>query len=219
MHHFSFKKIGKDESNFGNLLQESRKAKNLDLTTVSKTLGISEKYLQALESNRFDLLPSGIYKKNFIKKYSEYLGIDKNVFNNKIEEAYREDNDDPFAGKIIDKKKLIVFPRIFRNAFFILAVIACFLYLSFYVRKIVSPPELTIYTPENNLLIEEKTIEVRGETDIEAEIRINGELVLADREGNFSATINLRNGLNTITISSKKKYSKENIEIRQILVE
>jgi hypothetical protein len=60
---------------------------------------------------------------------------------------------------------------------------------------------------------------VVGETEAEAELKINGEMILSNNNGNFSQTINLKSGLNNIIISTKKKYSQENIIIKQVLVE
>lgn len=89
----------------------------------------------------------------------------------------------------------------------------------FYFQKIISAPKLTIIYPEKNLLTKETAIEIKGQTEKEAEVKINGELILNNNNGNFSQTINLKKGLNTITINAQKKYSKESSVTRQILVE
>ena len=58
-----------------------------------------------------------------------------------------------------------------------------------------------------------------GQSETEAEVKINGELILMDEDGNFSKLINLKKGVNPLEISAKKKYSRENLIIRQVLVE
>ena len=50
------------------------------------------------------------------------------------------------------------------------------------------------------------------------EITINEEFVLINPDGSFSKEINLKNGLNAIVITAKKKYSRQNNIIRNILV-
>lgn len=216
---FSLKKIATEEINFGELLRELRSNQGLELNFISRKLGIKEDYLIAIEKNRLDLLPSGIYRKNFLKKYADFLEINKKVLINKLKELESEEKDDPFINKKITKKHLIVFPKIIKVILFSLAILACFLYLIFYARKVVTPPELIISAPENNLLTKNRSIEVIGKTEAEAELKINGEIILSNHDGNFSQTINLKSGLNNIIISAKKKYSQENIIIKQVLVE
>ncbi|MHB8903643.1 MAG: helix-turn-helix domain-containing protein [Patescibacteria group bacterium] len=205
---------------FGEKLRQARLFKNLRLEDIAKKINISAKYLNALEEENFDNLPSGLYRKNFLREYANYLGLD-NLELIKQLEVNSENNSsvNPFSKKILKKSKFLVFPKIIRNALLFLSVLICFLYLIFYFQRIISAPELTIVYPEKNLLIKETSIEIKGQTEKEAEIKINGELVLNNNNGIFLQAVNLKKGLNTITISAKKKYSKESIVTRQILVE
>jgi len=190
------------------------------LEDVSRKINISAKYLSALEEENFENLPSGLYRKNFLKEYANYLGLDSLELIKQLETTPENDSvDNPFSQKILKKSTFLVFPKIIRNILFFLSVIICFLYLIFYFQRIVSAPSLTIIYPEKNLLIKNISIDIKGQADKEAEIKINGELVLNNNNGLFSQTINLKKGLNTITISAKKKYSRESTATRQILVE
>jgi hypothetical protein len=62
----------------GEILREARKKKGIGIPEVSETTKISVRILEALEDNRFDVLPAAIYVKGFLKTYSEYLGLDAN---------------------------------------------------------------------------------------------------------------------------------------------
>jgi cytoskeletal protein RodZ len=205
---------------FGEKLRQARLFKNMRLEDVSRKINISTKYLSALEEENFDNLPSGLYRKNFLKEYANYLGLDSLELIKQLETTPENDSvDNPFSQKILKKSTFLVFPKIIRNILFFLSVIICFLYLIFYFQRIVSAPSLTIIYPEKNLLIKNISIDIKGQADKEAEIKINGELVLNNNNGLFSQTVNLKKGLNTITISAKKKYSRESTATRQILVE
>ena len=57
-------------------LKQKRTEKNLTLNEVSKTLHIQTRYLEALENNRFDLLPSLVQARGFARLYADFLGID-----------------------------------------------------------------------------------------------------------------------------------------------
>lgn len=211
--------IKKEGLKAGTILAENRKTKNLKIEDVSRRLGIKIDYLKAIEDNRFDLLPSGIYGRNFLKKYANFLKEKHVLLTEEIKRMEQEERSDPFSKRAVDKKHFRLLPRMLRNALLITALGICFLYLAFYARRIASAPKLEISYPSDNLLTTEKSIRVEGLSEEEAELRINGELILNNEDGHFFQEINLKSGLNTITISAKKKYSKENIITRQILVE
>jgi hypothetical protein len=64
----------------GNSLREARLRQSLDLARVEDDTKIRAKYLQALEDERFEILPSDTYVKGFMRTYAEYLGLDGQVY-------------------------------------------------------------------------------------------------------------------------------------------
>ena len=92
------------------------------------------------------------------------------------------------------------------------------MYLGFFINNIISPPKLFISYPEKDLTTDKKFIEITGITEQEVQIYINEDLVLVDVYGSFSKRISLKEGLNLISITAQKKYSKKNEIIRKILV-
>lgn len=218
MNAFTSKQLPSEES-FGNKLRQIRLSKDLKLEQLSQTLGIRREYLAALEDEQFENIPSGLYGKSFLKKYAQKLGIPKKEISAQINLMNSKEEDDPFSQKIAKKRDFIIFPKFLKNSLIVLAVFACLAYLIFYFNQSLRPPQLNIIHPAGNLLITDNQINIQGWTEPETEIKINEVLVLSDDGGYFSQVINLKKGLNTITISAKKKYSRENIELRQILVE
>ena len=61
----------------GETLRRERLRRNLDLETVSRELKISPKLLDAIESEKFDRLPGGVFAKAFVRQYAHYLGLDE----------------------------------------------------------------------------------------------------------------------------------------------
>lgn len=213
------KKIDQTES-LGQKLAQARILKKLNIEDIAKRINIRAEYLRALEEERPERLPAGLYGKNFVKEYAKFLNVDvKDILLNLDERVINNSPQNPFSRKILNKGKLIIFPKLIKNLFIVGLIIICFLYLIFYFKKIVLPPKLIITQPANNLSISGTNITISGETEIEAEVKINGEIVLNNNNGVFSQTINLKKGLNNIIIKSKKKYSREQIISRQILVE
>ena len=60
----------------GSELKSARESRRISLETVSKRTKIAQKYLEALEENRYDLFPSQTYSKGFIRAYAKVVGLD-----------------------------------------------------------------------------------------------------------------------------------------------
>ena len=205
----------------GAKLKSARELRQITAETASKRLNIRLDYLIAIEEDRFERLPSGLYSKNYIKEYSKFLGLPANEIKKWLNDNLEMVNEanDPFSQKVVRKKEFIIFPKLIKNIILILIFLACLLYLALYFKKIVFPPELIIYQPDKNLKTSENSIKIKGKTESEAELSINGESILNTNEGEFETIINLKKGVNNITITAKKKYSGEASVLRQILVE
>lgn len=206
---------------FGGKLKEIRELKKIPLELAAKKIHINLKYLSAIEEDRFDKLPAGLYSRNYIREYAKLLGLPtseiKKWLNKNLDQI--NENSDPFSKKVLRRHQFIAFPRLIRNLILLVLFLACIFYLAYYLKKIVFPPNLDIYQPDKNLKINENFIEIRGKTESEAEISINGETVLNNNNGDFYANIKLKKGINNILIKAKKKYSGESSVLRQILVE
>jgi len=219
MTYFTPKKLPLEETS-GEKLRQARCYKNLKIEDIAKKINIRAEYLIALEEENLDKLPAGLYGKNFLKEYARFLGLKpRDLLKNWSEQTGGDNREDPFSQKIVKKNKFIIFPKIIKNALIIAAVLICFLYLVFYFKKVILSPELIITQPDKNLLITSNFITVSGQTEPEAEVKINDEIVLNNHNGYFSQTVNLKKGLNNLIITAKKKYSQEKTVTRQILVE
>jgi cytoskeleton protein RodZ len=60
----------------GSSLRAAREHQRLELSAVERATRIRTKYLQALEDERFDLLPGTAYVKGFLRTYADFLGLD-----------------------------------------------------------------------------------------------------------------------------------------------
>jgi cytoskeleton protein RodZ len=61
----------------GQELKKDREARGISLKTVADTTRISQRYLEAVESDRLDLLPGGFFVKGILKAYAGAVGLDE----------------------------------------------------------------------------------------------------------------------------------------------
>jgi hypothetical protein len=63
-------------ASFGETLKRERELREISLRQIAEATKISIRFLEALEENRFDVLPGGLFNKGFIRAYSRFIGID-----------------------------------------------------------------------------------------------------------------------------------------------
>jgi len=219
---FKRNKILSETENLANEFHQARKDKKLKLKEIASEINIDLSYLKALENGEYHKLPEGVYRKNLIKEYAIFLGLDeKKILENLGEQlnSQPKTEKDFFSKQVIKSHKFLIVPKIIRSVIIITIVLVCFTYLGFYLKNIVAPPELNITSPQDNIVISDNFINIIGQTEEGAELSINGEFITSSTDGLFFKKINLKEGINTITIVAKKKYSRERIVKRQILVE
>lgn len=62
---------------FGENLRREREMRGVTLEEISESTKISTRMLKALETDQFSELPGGIFTRNFIRAYAQYLGLDE----------------------------------------------------------------------------------------------------------------------------------------------
>ena len=61
---------------FGERLKRERELRGIQLHEIAQATKISVRFLEALETDRIDLLPGGIFRRSFVKAYSDHVGLD-----------------------------------------------------------------------------------------------------------------------------------------------
>lgn len=219
---FQSNKIYLDSEMVSEQLRSARQSKKIKLSEIAKKLNINEKYLTALEKGEYNKLPHGVYGKNFLREYALFLGLDYKKLATDFEEEVNalepKKQKEIFSKQVVKKRYLLAMPKILRNIFIFLVICTCFIYLGYRVNKIIAPPFLILSYPAADIITEQNSLEIVGRTEAEANLIINGQTVLTDKNGNFLQNISLKNGINIITVTASKKHSRANTIIRQILL-
>ena len=63
-------------ASFGENLRRERELRGIELREMAEATKISIRFLQALEQDRVDILPGGIFQRAFVRQYAKYLGLD-----------------------------------------------------------------------------------------------------------------------------------------------
>lgn len=85
----------------GQILTQTRKRKRIGLDRAAKATRIKTDYLQALEEDNYQKLPSLTSAKGFLKNYAEFLGLSSE----KILAVFRRDFSGDKAGELLSQEK------------------------------------------------------------------------------------------------------------------
>ena len=68
---------GNNVGEFGDKFRKARESKNLTFDAVANVTKIGARMLQAIENERFDQLPGGVFNKGFVRAYARHVGLDE----------------------------------------------------------------------------------------------------------------------------------------------
>jgi cytoskeletal protein RodZ len=63
-------------TSFGENLRRERELRGVSLREIADSTKISVRFLEALEQDRLDVLPGGIFRRAFVREYARHLGLD-----------------------------------------------------------------------------------------------------------------------------------------------
>lgn len=197
----------------GERLRQARLDRGISFKKASKDLNIATKYLEALEFNQPKLMPGKEYFDRYLKKYSEYLALDSMEM-----EKLRQKADEFNQSQFIKKQNSRAWSEYLSRILIAVAIIGLVSFLIFKVNDIFQPPPLSIISPADGQIVTDRQLLVSGMSSPEAEIVINNKAVYVEQSGKFTTTVDLQKGLNLITMTAKKRYSRTTTaEIRVLL--
>lgn len=211
-----------DAETLGQKLRALRLSANRTLSEMAAVSKIRRGHLEAFEQDRHDALPPPIYARQFLKAYVQALGGEVGYFLDRYD-AERGTCDFTHATRLPPLRRraaeFLVTSKFLRAAALGSIVLCLATYLGQQLVDIVAPPEITVSFPANGWTTNDATIEVRGSAEQETTIQVNGEPVLLKPDGTFTANVALERGVNLITVSGTKRYSRSQTEERRILLE
>lgn len=84
---------GHRAGSFGPALRKAREDRGIDLGAIADSTKIGKDKLRALESNRFEELPGGVFNRGFVRAVAECIGVDAEEMVAAYEEEERAQSD------------------------------------------------------------------------------------------------------------------------------
>ena len=145
-----------------------------------------------------------VYVHNFIKAYARILELEPHD----LIDRYQKEKKLFYTTKGLKQKKvggilrkqtikgfdMLIVPRIIKGLLIAVLLGMVFSYIVLSVKQMNEAPLLAVDYPENNIIIEDTSIIIKGFADREAQVTINGVDTLLDSQGLFTKELNLKKG-------------------------
>ena len=199
----------------GEMLQNARERKGVDLFRAERDTKIRLKYLAALEDSDYGALPPLVYTKGFLRNYAIYLGLDP-------EDVLIKWRDETQVGRKVERpavapppqpltaprRTIAITPSLFVAGLFSLVVIGVFVWIGWQLVRFADVPTISISSPAalvTNVPAGTETYLLAGVSGPHAEITITTPdsqrmTVVADENGSWSREVNLAAGRNDFTV-------------------
>ncbi|HEY3542203.1 MAG TPA: RodZ domain-containing protein [Gaiellaceae bacterium] len=89
----------------GPSLKEARIRRGLSPADVHKAIRIRERYLTALEEERWELLPGDAYTKGFLRTYAEYLGLNGQLYIDEYNGRIAQHDEEPLVPEALKGRR------------------------------------------------------------------------------------------------------------------
>jgi cytoskeletal protein RodZ len=214
---FKGKTFGPKES-VGIIFRRQREAMRLSLYHASQQAGIAERYLRALEEGAYTQLPGLIYGKNFVRVYSAMLGLSAAPLVRAFAQEYKGAttiSHDRDASKMATRRRWFTPMRV-RVGLGLTVVALLGWYVTGEVVQLVRAPELIVATPSRDIMTTDRTLTVAGRAEAEARIMVNDRSI-TNRDGAFQTTVDLHEGVNTITVRAFRRHGRDHTVTRNVV--
>jgi len=208
------------QTSLGRFLREARKNKGLSPTRLSEMSRIPLWHLKSIEEGNYENLPPEVYLRGVFSRLAKFLELSPKDI---LVKYYKENPQSKIAEEVfsptprplnlsywaITPKKIAVFSSI-------LFLILIFAYLWYQYNVFIGPPTLVLLEPQQDLEVLSPEIKIKGNTDSDVNLTINGQDVYVNQDGLFDSTVNLTAGINAVEIHVKNRRGEETTIVRRI---
>jgi cytoskeletal protein RodZ len=204
----------------GKVLRARRLELGKSVEQISVETKIQPKYIQQLENDEYENFESEVFMNGFIKIYASHmsLNVDKvlalyrrgsgkeNPSKNKTNK--KEDSRNKKKSNRKDKISQLATPKNIIVIVLTLIVFSVLIYLVIQFYNFQKQPVLEVYEPTNNTVVDTDEVTVKGSSEKNTTVEINGEPIILDENSDFEVIIKLTEGNNAVNIRAIKDNNK-----------
>lgn len=213
------------ESSVGGRIRARRKELRLEIESVSHSLHVPVRALEAIEDDEYEYFSAKVYALGVLRKLMALLTIAD------AERIMREFSTEWDVKNYHAKRELkplpenrgdapVLTPKRIGAIVAILFLIALSLFIGYRLFAFLRKPQFVLESPRTReMRVSDRLVAVRGSVERESNLTVNGREIAIDSEGIFSGSVELRPGLNTLEFLATNRFGKVTKDIRYVIVE
>src|SRR3990167_1277051 len=213
------------ESSVGGRIRARRKELRLEIESVSHSLHVPVRALEAIEEDEYEYFSAKVYALGVVRKLLAALAIAD------AEGIAREFSTEWDVKNYHAKRELkplpenrgdapVLTPKRIGAIVAILFLIALSAFIGYRLFSFLKKPQFVLESPKTReIRVSDRLVAVRGFVERESNLTVNGREIIIDSEGNFSGSVELRPGLNTLEFLATNRFGKMSKDVRFVYVE
>lgn len=205
----------------GRDLRELRVKAGLSRADASQASKVSEGIITILEEERWAEISDPLFFEHMFRTYLRLYSVQPQYYLEKYRTALNIKSRVRKAEDLLPRERvtwsdLAVWSRVIAAAGLVIFAALIGAYVLFQIRAVTAAPSLTIDQPQEGERLAQPFAEIKGKTEPDAVVTINGQGAIVGDDGSFSLTINIPSGPTIIVIQAKKRRGKAAEETRHI---
>lgn len=200
-----------------------RRSVRLSVEDIASQLNIKSQIITALEAGDYHAFSAYVYAAGHLRRMVDHFAIADgdalvSAFRVEWEEKRGKLNNATYALPRSKRERWYITPR---RLFSILGGVMMILFMWLLVTQLVgftAAPSLRIDEPRQNIVTNIPIIRVRGTTEKESQLTVNGREITMNGNGVFDQEIELIAGLNSLHFLAQNRFGKISEETRYVVV-
>lgn len=200
-----------------------RMSLNMSVEEIAKQMSVRPEIILAFEEGDYGVFPARVYAVGYLKRMIDHFSIfPSEVLLDalKIEWEQKRGSSDNVIRRLPHsrQKKWYITPRR------LLGVCGCvvFLFFAWFLSAqligFTGAPSLHIDEPRVSTMIETPIVRIRGSTEKESQLTVNGREITMNGDGAFDEEIELISGVNALHFFVQNRFGKSSEETRYVVV-
>lgn len=207
----------------GQDLIEWRERGGFSRAEAARATKINESLIRIWEEERWNEVDDPVYTERMLRAYVSFLGgsvpymVQKYHEGIAVERFKRRPEDLMPRTRKIRLQDFLVGYKLVAAAGFLLFAIGLGSYVFYQVHRISEPPILQVTEPKDGTRLDTPSVIIRGTTDPDASVEVNGRQAYVDAKGAFELLLDIPRGTTLILVSAHRRYGRETIEARRVV--
>ena len=203
-------------------LRAWRGSARLSIEEVGRQLSIKPEIILAFEEGDYGIFPARVYAAGYLKRMIEHYSIPEGAeLLDALKTEWEEKRGVSASTYALPRSGRQIWYITPRRLFSSIGAIAFIFFAWFLTRQLMGftgAPVLYIDEPRQNTVSVVPIIRVRGITEKESQLTVNGREITMNGNGAFDAEIELMPGVNALQFTEQNRFGKISQETRYVVV-